>query len=70
MNQQTDHTETFRVSRRYACTMSLVDGAIRSEWDPRQPHDLNKKEVKAYRRGRDAFLAKALPRVKLAVVEF
>jgi hypothetical protein len=67
--QPQNHTETFRVSRRYRCTMSLGDGGVSTEWEPRKPSDLNKKEVRAYRRGRDGFLARALPGVKLAVVE-
>lgn len=52
-------TATFSVGRRYTCTLTFPPvrpGEARhmvAEWAPRVPHRLTKKEVRAYRAGRD-----------------
>jgi hypothetical protein len=62
-------SSTFRVGR-YTCTMSLEGQGVKTTWTPRLPNDLKKKEVRAYRKGRDAFLAQATPGGRFVVVGF
>jgi hypothetical protein len=67
MNEQ---TSTFRISRRYQCTMTAHDdGEVAVKWEPHLPHGLKKKEMQAYRRGRDAFIAQLFSGKRCAVVE-
>jgi len=67
MSKQSPSTAKFQVGR-YRCTMTFADGAISSKWEPKVPRDLNKAEVKAYRKGRDALLAQTGK--KILMVEF
>lgn len=56
-------TATFRVGRRYRCTMTIPrpeEGTALSmacEWEPSTPKRLNDREMRDYRRGRDAALS-------------
>lgn len=56
-------TATFRVGRHYRCTMTIPrpePGAALSmacEWEPSTPKRLNDREMRDYRRGRDAALS-------------
>jgi hypothetical protein len=63
MNTDTLST-TFRVGRRYRCSIalplaSIEQGAavIETRWEPDVPYRLTKAELRDYRRGRDALLA-------------
>jgi hypothetical protein len=60
--------DTFPVGR-YHCTMTLADGAIGTEWEPRFPKRLHAKELAQYRAGRDAFLAHVVGEGKVLVIE-
>jgi hypothetical protein len=54
---------TFRVGQRYICTLSAPKPerggvlAMTAEWSPHVPSRLTNSELRAYRRGRDAFIA-------------
>jgi len=53
---------TFRVGKRYRCSISLpLRGTVRLEarWEPRRPTRLTEDELLDYRRGRDALLVEA-----------
>lgn len=60
--------DTFPVGR-YRCTITFADGAIGTEWEPHFPGELSKRELKEYRSGRDAFIARTFPGTTVAVVE-
>jgi hypothetical protein len=49
----------FRVGRRYQCAMSIdaSGGALTCAWSPEIPTRLSKRELRDYRRGRDALVA-------------
>ena len=57
-------SSTFRVGRRYRCTIVLpllLSGLtqLATKWEPAPPSRLTKSELRDYRRGRDALLAEA-----------
>lgn len=49
-------TSSFRVGKRFVCTLTFEDGAMNAEWSP-MPRRLRLREWRDYRAGRDAFLA-------------
>lgn len=58
-------TTTFRVGKRYRCTMTIPRLELGSalsmacEWEPSIPKRLNDRDMRDYRRGRDAALSEA-----------
>lgn len=42
----------------YTCEMTVSRGGMYAAWSPRMPTKLSKKEVRQYRAGRDALIAK------------
>lgn len=58
-------TTTFRVGRRYRCTMTIPRPepgsalAMACAWEPSPPKRLNEREMRDYRRGRNAALSEA-----------
>jgi hypothetical protein len=69
---------TFRVGRRYRCTITLPLALLKAgvaqmgcSWDPCFPKHLRKAEMRDYRRGRDALLAEAAKHIggSVAVIE-
>jgi hypothetical protein len=54
-------TRTVRLSRRFSVTFTFGPAGSVVEWDPARPDQLgtslNKKELRAYRNGRDALYA-------------
>ena len=57
-------SSTFRVGRRYRCTIVLPLGRgtaaqMAATWEPELPRRLTNSELRDYRRGRDAMLAEA-----------
>jgi hypothetical protein len=57
---------TFRVGRRYRCSIALPlasieqgSAVIETRWEPDVPRRLTKAELRDYRRGRDALMTEA-----------
>jgi hypothetical protein len=49
--------------------MTLANGAIGTEWEPRFPRKLSKAELSQYRAGRDNFLTQVVGEGKVLVIE-
>lgn len=69
MVEKTVSRGTFKVGNRFTCTMTLANGTVNTVWSPKPTNGLSKKELKDYRAGRAAFIAEALPGVKVGVIE-
>jgi hypothetical protein len=59
MNPDRQLSTTFRVGRRYRCTMSMdaSGGALKCAWEPKTPKRLSRQEMADYRRGRNMMIA-------------
>ena len=61
----------FNIMALYTVELTAGPGGCVIEWSPREPSSLDKKEIEAYRKARDAFLASVAERMggKVVVVE-
>lgn len=73
MNLDRQLSTTFRVGRRFKCTMSMdaSGGALKCEWAPRTPTRLSRQELADYRRGRDAMIGEfaRITKQRILIVE-